>query len=773
MAFTIETEDRKLGLAWHDPALAGKPATHVLIVGVGRFAAPGLQPLNSTPASARALAGWFLDGATGRAAEGFANPARPLGSLAMLLSEQDDGASSIFEGAAVPRAHFANVKAALRAWIERAGTNGDSAAVLAVFSHGQAERRRTAVLFEDYGSDPLDPYAGMTEAEQLIDALSTLVPRDKLVILDCCRMQVDLQLPHQGTFGTALIGGVARTFSGRPQVMMSTQYDGAGYGGKDGRPTLFATALLDALRGCAADNDERTVNTRRLSEITERILGLWQKENEPLQVPDTQESKSFVVTSVPDDDRMTMFLSLDEPHDIRTARISVFEDDATVFQTLGAAGPDPFARVRVRSDRTHRLVATDEHGDPIGEETRKSRPPVAFRKLPPDRPNYSLRSIRAMGVAAASDAKLEVNVPGTGPALVMFSRVRAAGADDDGLPTEILMAPGEGGQAESALPPGVWLMDLRRPGILQTFRHVEVSPGETVKVDIPQPQSPHEWLERAVAAAVVPPGPHRMGFFDHEAPALRINAAAGMRLEPRAHDGRLSLFLAEDDLEERFSQKGSGAPVWIEATGDTWRERAFVPLIGRIGHYAGTWSGTPDPWEVEVLADDRPPRRGAHLASYAVSRQWGPMLAFLGRRNFPEAGAALRAIGTRALREAMEKALNPLAAICAALVATATHQTKALGISEERLRNLCDRFPTLPDGAVILARYRLREGRDAGELLDEALGRGVPVTSLAVDWLAEALAITGHARAAEARDTAMSCDPAKAFTVLQLPPEAP
>ena len=92
------------------------------------------------------MAAWFLPD---NGLPGFGNPDRPLGSLSLLLSE-GDGAARAF-GGPVPEATFANVKRALRAWITRAGRNRASAAVLFMSSHGQADVRRTAVLFEDYG----------------------------------------------------------------------------------------------------------------------------------------------------------------------------------------------------------------------------------------------------------------------------------------------------------------------------------------------------------------------------------------------------------------------------------------------------------------------------------------------------------------------------------------------------------------------------------------------------------------------------------------------
>ena len=142
-------------------------------------------------------------------------------------------------------------------------------------------------------------------------------------------------------------------------------------------------------------------------------------------------------------------------------------------------------------------------------------------------------------------------------------------------------------------------------------------------------------------------------------------------------------------------------PAWVEgratdSSGKPWRERAFVPLIGFAAAFNHTPTGTPDPWLVELLVDAEPPLRRSHLAAYPASLQWGSMLAFLGRRDFPAAEAALRTLDLP-LRDAIfNKVENPLAAICAALIALATHQTEALNIPEQWLDNLCNWVPTLP-----------------------------------------------------------------------------
>ncbi len=95
---------------------------------------------------------------------------------------------------------------------------------------------------------------------------------------------------------------------------------------------------------------------------------------------------------------------------------------------------------------------------------------------------------------------------------------------------------------------------------------------------------------------------------------------------------------------------------------------------------------------------------------------------------------------------------------------------------------LTKRFPGLPDGPVIGARLFLSRPNfasrraEAKALLLDACGRGVPVYSLAVDWLAQGLALFAAdpdaARPArDARSLSQIVDPTRAFTVLRIPAE--
>ena len=782
---TIEPGKRSQGVVFHDPALDAQPATHVLVIGCGHFADKALAPLTSSTASARALAGWFLDGALGRG-PGFANPARGLGSLAILLSETADGQPSQVEGGPVPRAVFSAVQTALKAWATRAAANPDNTAILIMSSHGQSFGRQTAVLFEDYGSDPaFNAFAGMTEVEQLTDALSNLAPRNKLLVFDCCRLPTDLNLIPGNNFGSPLIttalppGASAH----RPQVLRSTRLGGAAYG-QPGQPSLFSAALLDALGGCAADpGDDWKIGSFRVGEHAGKILGLWRQDGEKLQIPGFELSDTIILAQVPETDQAALYVSLAPGHDIASARLEL-HDAAGIVQALkNPVGPEPFIRVPIPERQPFRLLARDAAGGKIGEIELKVLVPVAFRELPRDSGGAARQVNRAksMGIVAQEPRIRIATRPvssRTLPGVAEFRPILHAGDKRVAAPLRTVL--NEKGRAALTLPAGEWTMSLRRPGAPDTVEAFTVETGDQMDMDMPSPSSAQEWLEDAMAAGVVDldmprdPGPPPPD------PALHIHLPDGTPItdvtsQPVAKNGRLSLFEVQDKsgdrLAPRWSDGPNSLPVWADVEGDGWRERVFLPVQGAIAlHAFQTASGVHDPWRAFLLIDAHPKPERSHSAAFVASERWGGILAFLGRRAFRDAGAALDAADrAMPLRDAvMGKIANPLAAMAAALVAVAANRTEALGIPDDWLANLCTWFPGLPDGAVILARQRLRRGEDATEPLAMAVARGVPVFSLAVDWLAEALSATGHPEAAAARARAMATDPTRVFTTMRL-----
>ncbi len=161
---------------------------------------------------------------------------------------------------------------------------------------------------------------------------------------------------------------------------------------------------------CAADASAYwQVNSRRLGEMTERILGLWREGDEALQVPDTQDNRSVIVTQAEARDDLSLFVTLDGDHDIRTAEIAVYEEANRLSLNRGQGSQDPFALIKVPAGPDLRLVATETTGAFIGEETLRAYPPAAFRKLPPDQILTPLvRPERAKGIRRGS-ASLELN----------------------------------------------------------------------------------------------------------------------------------------------------------------------------------------------------------------------------------------------------------------------------------------------------------------------------------------------------------------------------
>lgn len=108
---------------------------------------------------------------------------------------------------------------------------------------------------------------------------------------------------------------------------------------------------------CAADASAYwQVNSRRLGEMTERILGLWREGDEALQVPDAQDNRSFNVTQAEARDDLSLFVTLESDHDIRTAEIAVYEEANRLPLNRGRGRPDHSPSSKSRQDRTFALL---------------------------------------------------------------------------------------------------------------------------------------------------------------------------------------------------------------------------------------------------------------------------------------------------------------------------------------------------------------------------------------------------------------------------------
>lgn len=142
---------------------ADSPCTHALVIGVGKYPhlaggeAPvadpdGMRQLSSPPISARTLATWLL-------AE-YHDPGRPLGSLALLLSEETP---TPFVNPRTQQAHevetatIDNILTAVTQWYDRGDSHVDNRLVFYFCGHGVSQGDDMALLAADIFADEHNP----------------------------------------------------------------------------------------------------------------------------------------------------------------------------------------------------------------------------------------------------------------------------------------------------------------------------------------------------------------------------------------------------------------------------------------------------------------------------------------------------------------------------------------------------------------------------------------------------------------------------------------
>lgn len=833
MGLVVSDAERDQGVVYLD-ASQQVAATHALVIGVGQYASQQLSSVVSPTVAARMVGDWFLDGMDENKPGGFLNTDKPLGSLSVLLSELPEGKRSRFADTEVPRATFDNVKKAVEAWIDRASSHPDNFLFLFISSHGESFGRRTAFLLEDYGTSRLDVTAGMSEIEQFVEALANVDAKQQLLIFDCCRTPTSLGLRFDQEFGTRLVNLPATNNRRirRAHVLRSTGLGFEAFGRKDG-PTIFAQVLLDALRGLAASsNDDWTVDNFGLARTVARLLDLHERNDEPLQMPDSQLNAPFVVSTVQATDTATVFVSLGPQYDFSTCTIhiddSVFEGARSVSDRIA-----PFARLELPKFTARKIGARDAAGKLIGEVHIEPVPPVAFKELPESfKGRRSPKTKSYVANSGQAQLSLSLHTTANSPmsdsvAVIMPGGTLAATAKPitmvlaaDGSKKTVNVAPGRYDirlvtwgrtlfstiEAKADASTEVKLQ-LPGPGALSNppVRDAEMATIRAAARTDDQGQKGDSWLVRMgvrpecvvvgecsgtdIFAAPISPALLRRMFAPCGAgsPDGESIDPGGVTLTVRSP----GVFGVEDKIERRLPQhfkagqtlQQADQPVWVAATGKGWREIAAVPSLGLQGKFQRDADSKQDPWMPVLVVESTPRVAASRVGAVVDARQWAGLLAFLARRDFESSAIVLDDLvgRRRGIQNAVAgKVENPVAAVAGALVAVATRRLAELKIPEKWLQNLVNWFPQLPDGPVILAHYYASRGQagpgdaELKKLLLEAYRRGVPLFSLSVDWLAQGLMDFADdsavaAAAGTMRRLAQLSDPTRTFTVLRIP----
>jgi hypothetical protein len=250
--------------------------THVIIIGAGHYAfgkngAAGLantivsdlNQLTSPPLSAFAIADWFIGS--------FRNPAKPLASLSLVVSDQTvttytprpptgvvnrAPATGAAPGTfSPPLADLAATKAAAYEWSERLKGNRDSMAVFYFCGHGVSSGQQAALLLRDFG-EPRRDFEGAIDVNLLLGTMKNAPAVQQLFLLDCCRTRADDLYKNQSTIGSRILSIPAQNrghSTPEQQFVLFPTLDEEESFGIKGQISVFTRSIIDALSFAAAD----------------------------------------------------------------------------------------------------------------------------------------------------------------------------------------------------------------------------------------------------------------------------------------------------------------------------------------------------------------------------------------------------------------------------------------------------------------------------------------------------------------------------------------
>lgn len=490
------------GLVFFDGSRASGPAAHALIVGVGRYKT--LNGLTSTTVSARAITDWF----TGTGATSFKNNSCPLGSVALLLSEKDvsEGSLSSYRGGYVPRADFTSVQKAVWAWLDRLDTHKDNLAVLYIASHGASFMGRTGFLFEDYGTNIYLKTAGMSEMEQFIGAMEYAKPVKHLLMFDCCRSPTSLLLPWDAEFGNKLIALEKQDGDhGEPRMIWaipSTSPDEVA-GGRIGKTSIFAEALLDALNGVAGDPNDPgwPVRPGHLVEKINGLMALNRRADEKPQRPRGSFGGSFDICFPGEQADVPVYISLDDPEDWPHCTITV-KAGGKVETFEGREDSSPFKMLRFPKLAELEAEASRD-GASFGAARTTASPPARFLKISKTAPTAPIVMPLDPSRRIGSGAEMVVAI--ASPVRISAGAVCDVVRRDDPAKNPHHFSVPLGGETKVEVAAVPYVVTLTLPDGSVLTKEVTPAANEFVRLVFATQQSPHEWLATAAATGSIRP----------------------------------------------------------------------------------------------------------------------------------------------------------------------------------------------------------------------------------------------------------------------------
>jgi hypothetical protein len=256
--------------------------THLFVIGIDSYPwlnggatargpniTDGMGQLSSPAKSARDLVDWFLTQ--------FKNPARPLGSINMLLSQDGNQSYTDPDGVfhAIDVATIGNIETAAEEWKARGDANQDDLLIFFFSGHGISAGARYALLARNYGESLARPLKGAISFTDFVDGMKSCKANHQMFFVDACRVASGVLLTDNTTeTGNILVAkSLPLTKLMNQSVYFASLADAPAYG-RANLPTLFTEGLLFSLRGPGASDatGEWWINTTRLQEAMNHFV---------------------------------------------------------------------------------------------------------------------------------------------------------------------------------------------------------------------------------------------------------------------------------------------------------------------------------------------------------------------------------------------------------------------------------------------------------------------------------------------------------------------
>lgn len=260
----------------------GGPQAHVLIIGVGRYpylsggsepTTPGLPllgQLKSPPVSARKIADWFTSGT-------YLNPAVPLGSVEMLLSDANGQQYAPGGGPplAVEDATMMSILRAFNDWYDRCNANPGNLAFFYFCGHG-LQRDATILLPEDFAQNPNNPWLTAIDFDRTYRGMEQCTAQTQFYVIDACRNWSTSMLQDLDVQGQTLKRTILGQQKQRTAPRLFATANGLPAFGDTGGVSRLTSALIECLNGSGAErqNGQWSVLTSSLGEAVQKLVNI-------------------------------------------------------------------------------------------------------------------------------------------------------------------------------------------------------------------------------------------------------------------------------------------------------------------------------------------------------------------------------------------------------------------------------------------------------------------------------------------------------------------